>query len=86
MRKSATKLRDAMSATGLVTDLAVAVAHQREEVIFGNDFRDRPLKIVGNIHDRCQVRKCSNIILLRQPLQKDKYTVKVVSRKLWNGS
>ncbi|KAJ8907955.1 hypothetical protein NDN08_008058 [Rhodosorus marinus] len=53
-KKSETKLRDELFASGLTSHLPIAVEQQRQDIIFSADFRSRPLKIIGNVYDRCQ--------------------------------
>mmetsp|Transcript_656 Transcript_656/g.1482 ORF Transcript_656/g.1482 Transcript_656/m.1482 type:complete len:1044 (-) Transcript_656:683-3814(-) len=53
-KKSESKLRDELFASGLTSHLPIAVEQQRQDIIFSADFRSRPLKIIGNVYDRCQ--------------------------------
>ncbi|GJQ10669.1 hypothetical protein GpartN1_g2460.t1 [Galdieria partita] len=52
--KAAEMIKNLVDSEGLVADLAILVAQQKESVLFDPVYREIPLRMVCNIFDKCQ--------------------------------
>ncbi|EME32701.1 THO complex subunit 2 [Galdieria sulphuraria] len=53
-RKAAEMIKNLVNSEGLVADLAILVAQQKESILFDSVHREIPLRMICNIFDKCQ--------------------------------